>query len=131
MAAARPTRIIPLIATLFGTITLGFGLNYLIRPYAAFETFGLPYVSNAADQEIVNSFCRLFGVKDVFMGVSLYTAVLFGSRRTLATLLLAVGLGAMADGAIVKAHAGTGEWNHWGYGSVVVVFGVLGSLGVL
>ncbi|KAH7116128.1 hypothetical protein B0J11DRAFT_618495 [Dendryphion nanum] len=128
-----PTRLLSLSGALFGTILLAFGANYLLRPYAAYSTFGLPYVSHAADQEIVNSFCRLFGVKDVFVGVSLYTATFFGSRRTLATLLLAVGVAAMADGAIVKAHGegDGGEWGHWGYGIVVTMLGGLGSLGVL
>jgi hypothetical protein len=117
-------------ALFFGTVFLGFGANYILRPYDAFGTFGLPYVSNSADQEIIDSFCKLFGVKDVFMGIAIYSAVFLGSRQTLGVLLLAASAGAIADGTIVKAHAGTGEWNHWGYGSMIGVLGAL-TLGLL
>ncbi|CAO1638119.1 unnamed protein product [Parajaminaea phylloscopi] len=122
--------IISLAAAFFGTVFIGFGVNYILRPYDAFGTFGLPYVSNAADQTIIDSFCKLFGVKDLFMGFSIFTALFFGSRKTLGALLIASSAAAFADGAIVKAHAGTGEWNHWGYGSMVGVVGLL-AFGVL
>lgn len=117
-------------ALFFGTVFLGFGANYILRPYDAFGTFGLPYVSNSADQAIIDSFSKLFGVKDLFMGVAIYAATFLGSRQLRGVLLLAASAGAVADGAIVKAHTGTGEWNHWGYGSMVGVLGAL-TLGLL
>lgn len=67
----------------------------------------------------------LFGVKDVFMGVAIWSATLAGTRRSAGLILLAAGAAAGVDGWVVKQEAGTGEWGHWGYGSVM---GVLGAV---
>ncbi|KAF2266508.1 hypothetical protein CC78DRAFT_531621 [Lojkania enalia] len=119
-----------LVATFFGTIFLGFGLNYIFRPREAYSTFGLPAPTTPTDQHLMDSFLALFGAKDLFMAVAIYSAAYFGSRKTLGIVLVMAGFCAGVDGYVVKRHTGTGEWNHWGYGSVITVVGAL-TLGVL
>ena len=70
-------------------------------------------------------FCgALFGVKDLFMGVAIYASAWLGSRQSLGLILAMASVCAWADGFIVKGLAGTGEWNHWGYGSAIGMLGV-------
>lgn len=40
-------------------------------------------------------------------------------------ILVAASLCAAVDGWIVKGFAGEGEWNHWGYGSVMGFVGLV------
>jgi hypothetical protein len=119
-----------LLSTLFGTIFLGFGLNYAFRPRAAFAVFEFPYPTNPVDQKVIDSFCVLYGAKDLFMGVAIYSATFLGTRKSLGVILMAASACAAIDGAVVKAHVGYGEWNHWGYGSAIGVTGML-ALGLL
>ena len=59
------------------------------------------------------------------MGLATYVAAYFGDRRILGCLLVAGGGVAVADGVVVKAQVGFGEWNHWGYAPVVMGVGVV------
>lgn len=122
---------LPMVATIVGTVALGFGFNYIFNSRDAFiHSFGFPYPKNAEDQKVINSFCVLFGAKDLFMGGSIYTAAWLGSRKVLGAILLLTCMCATIDGVVIKGHVGYGEWNHWGYGSVCGVIGLL-SLGLL
>jgi len=72
----------------------------------------------------------LYGAKDMFMAVAILGSTWFGTRKSAGLVVLAGGLCAGVDGWVVKAQAGTGEWNHWGYGGVMVGVG-LAMLGVM
>jgi hypothetical protein len=123
--------IVPLAATLFGTIFVGFGFNYIFNSRQAFiSSFDFPYPAAAEEQRIIDSFCVLFGAKDLFMGVAIYSAAWLGTRKSLGVILLAASVCAGIDGVVVNKAVGHGEWNHWGYGSLVGVLGVV-SLGLL
>ncbi|KAF2660956.1 hypothetical protein K491DRAFT_687772 [Lophiostoma macrostomum CBS 122681] len=122
--------LITLLSTIFGTVFLGFGFNYTLRPHEAFAVFEFPYPTNPVDQKVIDSFCVLYGAKDLFMGVSIYSAAYLGTRKSLGVILLMASVCAGIDGIVVKAHVGHGEWNHWGYGSAIGVTGLL-ALGLL
>lgn len=122
---------IPIAATLFGTIFLGFGFNYIFNSREAFvSSFGFPYPAAPAEQKILDSFCILYGAKDLFMGVAIFASAWLGTRKSLGVILLAAGASAGIDGWVVNATVGHGEWNHWGYGSVISLLGTV-SLGLL
>ncbi|KAF2878586.1 hypothetical protein BDV95DRAFT_446784, partial [Massariosphaeria phaeospora] len=117
---------LPYLATLFGTIFLGFGLNYMLRPRATYlSSFGFAYPSTAADQNIMDNVMVLYGAKDVFMAAAIYSATWFGSRKSAGLILAAASLSAGVDGWVVGRVTGGGQWNHWGYGSVMGVLGVV------
>lgn len=73
----------------------------------------------------------LYGAKDVFMAVAIWASTYFGTRKSAGMILISAGACAGVDGWIVKQEAGTNEWNHWGYGSVIVAVGavMMGLLG--
>ncbi|KAF2277319.1 uncharacterized protein EI97DRAFT_432195 [Westerdykella ornata] len=124
-------RAIPIAASLFGTIFAAFGFNYIFNPQQAFvSSFGFPYPTAPAEQKILDSFCVLYGAKDLFMGTAIFAAAWLGTRKSLGVILLAAGASAGIDGWVVNATVGQGEWNHWGYGSVISVLGGV-SLGLL
>jgi hypothetical protein len=73
----------------------------------------------------------LYGAKDVFIAIAIFASTWFGTRKSAGMILIAGGACAGVDGWVVKQEAGTNEWNHWGYGSVMVGLGavMMGFLG--
>ncbi|KAF2729467.1 hypothetical protein EJ04DRAFT_66882 [Polyplosphaeria fusca] len=119
-------------AFIFGTIFLGFGAQYILDPRAAFQNFSpnLKYPALPADAHVMDLVMTLFGAKDLFMGFAIHASLWFGTRRSLGLILVAAAMCAGIDGYVMKTGVGTGEWNHWGYGSAVAVTGLL-ELGLL
>ena len=64
------------------------------------------------------------------MGVALYSTTYFGNRKSLGWTLIAGSGVAFVDGAVCRAYAGQGEWNHWGYAPILTAVGAA-LLGVL
>ncbi|KAF1966397.1 hypothetical protein BU23DRAFT_560207 [Bimuria novae-zelandiae CBS 107.79] len=116
------------LATLFGTIFLGFGFSYTFFPRRAYASIGLPALSSSTtslDAEILDAVITLFGAKDVFVGVALLVTTWVANRRVAGVLLVAASACAGVDGWVVQRVAGSGGWNHWGYGVVMGCVGVL------
>ncbi|KAL5420190.1 hypothetical protein PMIN03_000019 [Paraphaeosphaeria minitans] len=123
-SSGSPPKLFRILATLFGTIFLGFGTAYTLYPRAACPSLGLPAPTTPRDADIVDAIMILFGAKDLFVGASILAATWLGR---VAGLLLVLGSAcAGVDGWAVKGMSGEGEWNHWGYGG-----GVMGVMGVL
>jgi hypothetical protein len=80
------------LATIFGTIFLGFGIAYTLYPRTAYPTIGLPAPTTTRDAEIVDAIMILFGAKDLFVGASILVGTWLGNRRV-AGLLLGRGSG--------------------------------------
>ena len=124
--------LVPYASTLFATIFLCFGLTYILSPRTGYTLFGFVSTpSSAHDWAVMQRIMVLYGAKDVFMGAAILASTWCGTRRSAGLVLVAAAACAGVDGWVVRSEAGTGEWNHWGYGSVVVTFGVLGSLGLV
>jgi len=130
MARLSQSSFLPILASIFGTIWLGFGINGILRPRSAFEVFEFDLPASAADQSVVYSLMIIYGARDIFMGLAVYSANYFGSRKSLGCLLIAGSAVAFVDGVVCKAQVGKGEWNHWGYAPVVGGVGAV-LLGVL
>ena len=56
------------------------------------------------------------------MGLAIYIAGIWGNKKVLGSMLLAISAVAFADGAVCWLN-GAGEWNHWGYAPVGVALG--------
>ena len=130
MAVSR-TPYLLIAATIFATLFVGFGINGIVRPRSAFEVFEFDLPASPADQKLVNSLMVLYGVRDIFMGVAIYSAAYFGTRNTLGLILVAGSGVAFVDGAVCRAQIGRGQWNHWGYAPALTLVGalLLGGLG--
>jgi hypothetical protein len=68
----------------------------------------------------------IYGVRDIFMGLVIYSAAYFGDRKTLGCILIAGSGVAFVDGAVCRAQ-GKGEWNHWSYAPILTAVGGCGS----
>ena len=118
-----------LAASVFATIFIGFGINAMLRPINALEFFEFRAPVSASDKRLVDNLMVIYGARDIFMGLAIYSAAYFGDRRALGWILVAGGGVAFVDGAVCWGQ-GKGEWNHWSYAPIVAgVGGVL--LGVL
>jgi hypothetical protein len=115
-----------ILAAIFATIWLGFGINALIRPRNAFEVFEFPLPASVADQKVIDGLMIIYGARDVFMGVAVYLTTYYGSRPALGWILIAGSSVAFVDGAVCFFLLGRGQWNHWGYAPVLAAVG--GSL---
>lgn len=116
-------------ANVIATIFVGFGINAIFRPRNALTFFEFQPPSSAADKKMVDSLMTVYGARDIFMGLAIYSAAFFGDRKTLGWILLAGSGVAFVDGAVCWNH-GKGEWGHWSYAPLVTVLGSL-LLGVL
>ncbi|GMF96935.1 unnamed protein product [Aspergillus oryzae] len=106
----------------FGTIILGFGINALIRPDHALTFFEWTPPTVTADRQLVNSLMYVYGVRDIYMGLSVYVASIFGTPESLGWTLLAFSAVAFADGAICWSWE-HGKWGHWSYAPIVALIG--------
>lgn len=111
-------------ASVFATIFVGFGVNAMLRPLNALEFFEFKAPAAAADRKIVDSLMAIYGARDIFMGLAIYSAAYYGDGKTLGWILVAGGGVAFVDGAVCRSH-GKGEWNHWGYAPVITAVGSL------
>ena len=118
-------RVLRLITSAFATISIGFGINAFYNPQSAVSFFELDYSKiQASDKTLVDTLLAAYAVRDIFMGIALYAAAYFGTKKTLGAITLAVGAVAGADGVICKMMVGQGEWNHWGYAPMAGLVGL-------
>ena len=113
-----------LAAHAFATIFVGFGINAILRPKHALTFFEFAPPTAPNDAKMVESLIAIYGARDIFMGLAIYSAALFGTNKSLGWTLIAASGVAAADGAICYLH-GQGEWNHWGYAPMITVVGVV------
>lgn len=130
MANVSRSPLLRFAASLFGTIFIGFGINAIVRPENALTFFEFEPPVIPATRQLVDGLMVIYGARDVFMGLAIYAAVYFGTRKALGSILVAASGVAFVDGAVCWAHVGTGHWNHWGYAPVISVVGslLLGAL---
>jgi hypothetical protein len=122
---------LPYVSSLFGTIFLGFGLTYMLYPQTGYSLYGFSLAPSAPSEwAIMERIMVLYGAKDIFIAVAILASTWFGTRKSAGMILIAGGACAGVDGWVVKKEAGTNEWNHWGYGSVMVGLGMV-MMGVL
>jgi len=116
---------LPVVANAFATIFIGFGINAIIRPEHALTFFEMKPPALPADKKLFDALMVVYGARDIFMGLAIYSAALFGSRQSLGWTLVAGSAVAFVDGVVCRSYVGIGEWNHWGYAPVIAVVGAL------
>lgn len=119
------SRYLSIIANIFGTIWVGFGVNAILRPLNAFSIFEFELPSSAADQRLIESLMIIYGARDIFMGLAVYFTAYFGSRKACGWTLITGAAVAGVDGLVSIRQIGDGQWNHWGYAPMIFVVGAL------
>lgn len=113
-----------IIASVFATISVGFGINAILRPDNALEFFEFTALASTADRKLIDGLMIVYGARDIFMGVATYSSAYYGDRKSLGWILIATSAVAFVDGAVCRSKVGTGEWNHWGYAPIIATLGV-------
>lgn len=117
-------------ASVFATISVGFGINAILRPLNALTFFEFETPASASDKKLVDNLMVIYGARDIFMGLAIYSAAYFGDRKTLGCILIAGSGVAFVDGAVCWAQKSNAEWNHWGYAPILAAVGSV-LLGIL
>jgi len=107
------SRSLRILALIIATAMVSAGINGILRPKIALSIFGFDAPASPTDQKLVDSLMAIYGVRDLYMGLSVYVAMYFGNRKTLAWTLFALTTVAFVDGAVTRSQIGTGEWVHW------------------
>jgi len=98
-------------ASAIATIFVGFGVNAILRPDNALAFFEWEAPTAASDKNLVDNLMVVYGVRDIFMGLAMYSTAYFGNRKALGWILIAGSGVAFADGAVArisrKAKAGS------------------------
>jgi hypothetical protein len=116
---------LPIVASVFATIFVGFGINAILSPEHALTFFEMKPPALPADRNLVEALMVVYGARDIFMGLAIYSASLFGSRKSLGWTLIAGSAVAFVDGFVCRSYVGIGEWNHWGYAPVITAVGAI------
>ncbi|KAE8377546.1 hypothetical protein BDV26DRAFT_263223 [Aspergillus bertholletiae] len=116
--------VLRLVASAFAAIPIGFGINAFVRPDHALSFFEFEVPTSPAERNLVNSLMVIYGARDIFMGVALFSALLFGHPKSVGWIMIATSAVAYVDGFVCWTH-GRGEWNHWGYAPILTVIGTL------
>lgn len=113
------------LASIFGTIFIAGGFNAIFRPTNALELFELNAAAAVSDQSLIDSMMLIYGVRDIFMGLAMYSAAYFGNHKSLGWIVIAGAGVAFVDGLACWLYVGKGQWNHWGYTPMVGVVGIM------
>lgn len=109
------------IALFTSLFPLCLGINALIQPRSALSVLEFAPPSSDADKKLVDNLLRLYGVRDVFLGLSIITVTFLGHKKATGWLLL-WGSGVVTmDGVVAGDQIGRGEWNHWSFAPVMLL----------
>ena len=113
-----------LIAGIYGTIFIGFGINCMLRPVSALSFFEWEMPSLPSSRHLIEQIMIIYGIRDVFMGVALYATAYYRATKACGWMLLACSAVAFTDGYVCWMQ-GKGQWTHWNYAPFLTVFGCL------
>lgn len=116
------------ISQFLGAIAVGFGINAILRPAHALTFFEMDYPTLPADRKLVDYLMIVYGIRDIYMGLSIQVAAYYGAKKPLGWCLLGMTAVAFTDGLVCYLN-GHGQWAHWGYAPMGIAVGAL-CLGV-
>ena len=104
------------VISILPTIT---GLAALVRPQLGHTVFSFPKPTTPRDQNLVLGLFRIFGVRDLAIGLTTLAIWHYGEGaagyKTLGVAMLTGGLLVATDGWVSKEVIGKGEWTHWSF----------------
>ncbi|PTU18983.1 hypothetical protein P175DRAFT_0518370 [Aspergillus ochraceoroseus IBT 24754] len=124
MSALSQSPTLGLIARALSILPIAFGINAFLRPAHALSFFHFDPPASEADRKMVDSLMAVYGARDIFMGLALFSAASLGSRKTLGCTLISTSAVAMVDGLVCYSH-GNSPWDHWGYAPVLTALGIV------
>jgi hypothetical protein len=85
----------------------------------------------AATNPLIEPTMYLYGIRAIYMGLTVFIAAYFGHRKTLGAVMIALSSISLIDGAVVKTYGGTdangviNSFGHWVWGPPCALVGLL------
>jgi hypothetical protein len=96
----------------------GVGVNAILRPQTALKLLEFPTPAASSDQKLVNNLMRIYGARNIAMGLSTAITAYLGHTTALGCIFFGNSIVAVVDGFVSRDQIGRGEWNHWGFLSI-------------
>jgi hypothetical protein len=101
-----------------GTFLIGFvpmllGVNAILRPEAGLRVMRYRAPNQPDAWRLTQSLMRMYGTRNIMMGLSILGNWYFDQRQALAIILLAVVQVSVVDGFVSRFQIGGNEWGHW------------------
>ncbi|PGH18782.1 hypothetical protein AJ79_00195 [Helicocarpus griseus UAMH5409] len=109
-------------ANVFAAMGIGFGINAFLRPEHALTFFEWEAPTSLPEKQLVRNLLYIYGIRDIFEGLAVIIASVYGTRRSLGWTLMALSFVAVGDGIVCKS-SGKGEWGHWSYAPILSAVG--------
>lgn len=114
---------LPNTAAVIGLVPIALGINAILRPRSALGLLEFPTPKEPESQKTVDNLMRIYGGRDVAIGVPMLLSWYFGDREVLGWLLITGALTASVDAWATRLQNGKGEWNHLPFAVVGVGLG--------
>lgn len=125
------SQLLPNTAAVIGLVPTALGINAILRPRAALGLLEFAAPKEPESQKLVDNLMRIYGGRDVAIGVPLLLAWYFEDRKILGWLLITGAFTASVDAWATRLQNGKGEWNHLPFAAIGVALGggILGWFG--
>jgi hypothetical protein len=117
------SHLLPNTAAAIGLVPIALGLNAILRPRSGLSILSFPAPQEPQTQNLVDNLVRIYGARDVAIGVPILLSWHFGDRRMLGWLLVTGAFTACVDAWATKLQNGRGEWTHLPFAVVGVGLG--------
>lgn len=104
------SQLLPNTAAVFGLIPCALGLNAILRPRSALQIFQFPLPASADAQKLTDNLLRIYGARDVSIGLATLIAWYFDDRNILGWTIISGCIVTTVDGWVSKIQIGRGEW---------------------
>jgi hypothetical protein len=125
------SQVLPNTAAVIGLVPIALGVNAILRPRSGLSILEFAAPKEPETQKLVDNLIRIYGARDVAIGVPILLSWHFGDRRLLGWLLITGAFTACVDAWATKLQNGKGEWNHLPFSVIGVGLGggILGWFG--
>lgn len=108
--ASQTSQLLPNTAAVFGVIPCVLGVNALLRPRSGLEVFQFPLPASPEARKLTDNLLRIYGARDISIGLSTLIAWYFGDRKVLGWIIISGCVVTAVDGWVSKLQIGRGEW---------------------
>lgn len=114
---------LPNTAAVIGLVPIALGINAILRPRSALTLLEFATPKEPEAQKLADNLMRIYGGRDVAIGVPMLLSWYFGDRKVLGWLLITGAFTASVDAWSTRLQNGKGEWNHLPFAVVGVGLG--------
>lgn len=107
------SQLLPNTAAVISLIPTTLGITAMLRPRHMLKLLHFPSPKDAEAQKVVDNLVRMFGGRDLALGLFVLAARYFGNREVLGWIMVAGSVAPAVDGWATRLQLGQREWDHW------------------